>query len=112
MSRAFLTAVLILVCAAPAGAKTLAIGSDPCPVAADAEPHVPDPSIIARDENPWRDAALGAPVTFDARLDRRDDRQDGRLFRRFFIDPETGAVFGLEPAGAPCASAVGASPRP
>ncbi|MFQ5562404.1 MAG: hypothetical protein ACE5FO_02435 [Parvularculaceae bacterium] len=82
--------------AAAASAATVRAASDPCTAPADASAYRLPETVEADDLNYWRIVAEEATPTIEIDVD--DPTETRRVFERYEVDPETGAVFALPPA--------------
>ncbi len=90
--RLFLVALALVYVVGVSYARSIFIGPENCPVAADAPVYVAGAEVKAPDHNPWNSLADETiPVVA---IDIADAPQTNRVFAQFTADPWTGPVFG------------------
>ena len=96
--RVFLIALALLYVAGASFARTVLIGPEACPVAADAAPYFAQ-NVDAGDLNPWRDVAAAATPVIEREVRGMRDRE--RNYVWLTADPNSGET--IQPVNRLCA---------
>ena len=90
--RLFLIALALIYVVGVSYARSIFIGPENCPAAADAPDYVAGAGVDTPDLKPWSSLADETIPIIDRNI--ADAPQTDSIFARFAADPQTGSVFG------------------